>query len=272
MLRKAGSIADAAPGRQGAPGFALRGGRRVRLRHARPGRGAGQAPRPSGFLRGPERRPCSASPPLPARPARGAFWRTPSAGCRSATCGPARSAISSTGATAPTTGTRWRPTATCSATGATARSSRSSTACSTSSSSCGRRWRGPRGSTSSRATARPGPTRGSAPSPEASPATRCTPIGMAADIRVPGIASEAVWRAAVDLRRGGVGLYRASDFVHIDVGPVRSWGFGERRALPPDGFGRRGAAARASRPFAPAASGEVLLPPERPDHLRRHGG
>ena len=97
-------------------------------------------------------------------------------------------------------------------------------------------------------------------------------IGMAADIRVPGIASEAVWRAAVDLRRGGVGLYRASDFVHIDVGPVRSWGYGER-ASP-----RRRASGDAALPperpdrSRPAASGEVLLPPERPDHLRRHGG
>ena len=51
-------------------------------------------------------------------------------------------------------------------------------------------------------------------------------MGMAADIRVPGITTEAVWRTAVDLRRGGVGLYRASDFVHVDVGPVRSWVFG----------------------------------------------
>ena len=33
-------------------------------------------------------------------------------------------------------------------------------------------------------------------------------IGMAVDIRVPGLATEAVWRQAVDLRRGGVGLYR----------------------------------------------------------------
>ena len=48
-------------------------------------------------------------------------------------------------------------------------------------------------------------------------------IGMAADIRVPGFATHAVWSAAVELGRGGCGLYRSSDFVHLDVGPVRSW-------------------------------------------------
>ena len=48
-------------------------------------------------------------------------------------------------------------------------------------------------------------------------------LGMAADVRVPGRASESVWLAAVALGRGGAGLYRASDFVHLDVGPVRNW-------------------------------------------------
>ena len=97
-------------------------------------------------------------------------------------------------------------------------------------------------------------------------------IGMAADVRVPGLATEAVWRAAVELRRGGAGLYRDSDFVHLDVGPVRSWVFGKRAPsrlaasgeapLPPDRPVRSG----------PPALDEILLPPERPDHLRRHGG
>ena len=78
-------------------------------------------------------------------------------------------------------------------------------------------------------------------------------IGMAADIRVPGIASEAVWRRAVALRMGGAGLYRASDFVHLDVGPVRSWVFGER--APP---ARRPRATWRCRPGAP------IVPARRP--------
>jgi uncharacterized protein YcbK (DUF882 family) len=31
-------------------------------------------------------------------------------------------------------------------------------------------------------------------------------------------------RAALSLQAGGVGTYPNRDFVHIDVGPVRSWG------------------------------------------------
>ncbi len=47
--------------------------------------------------------------------------------------------------------------------------------------------------------------------------------GMAIDVRVQGVASTQVWRQAIELGMGGVGLYRSSDFVHLDVGPVRSW-------------------------------------------------
>jgi hypothetical protein len=45
----------------------------------------------------------------------------------------------------------------------------------------------------------------------------------AIDIRVPGIPTSAVRDAALRLRRGGVGYYRSSDFVHVDVGRVRQW-------------------------------------------------
>lgn len=47
--------------------------------------------------------------------------------------------------------------------------------------------------------------------------------GRAIDIRLPGRPLEAVRRAAVALRAGGVGFYRGSDFVHVDTGRVRTW-------------------------------------------------
>ncbi len=47
--------------------------------------------------------------------------------------------------------------------------------------------------------------------------------GKAIDVRVPGRDVEAVSRAALSLRAGGVGTYRRSNFVHLDSGRVRSW-------------------------------------------------
>jgi uncharacterized protein YcbK (DUF882 family) len=45
----------------------------------------------------------------------------------------------------------------------------------------------------------------------------------AIDIRLPGIPTSTVRDAALRLHRGGVGYYRSSDFVHVDVGRVRRW-------------------------------------------------
>ena len=45
----------------------------------------------------------------------------------------------------------------------------------------------------------------------------------AIDIRLPGIPAAALRDAALRLHRGGVGYYRSSDFVHVDVGRVRQW-------------------------------------------------
>ena len=45
----------------------------------------------------------------------------------------------------------------------------------------------------------------------------------AIDIRLPGIPTAQVRDAALRLHRGGVGYYSSSNFVHVDVGPVRRW-------------------------------------------------
>jgi uncharacterized protein YcbK (DUF882 family) len=52
--------------------------------------------------------------------------------------------------------------------------------------------------------------------------------GHAIDIRVPGVSTVALRNAALSLHAGGVGYYPTSQFVHVDVGPVRQWAFGAR--------------------------------------------
>lgn len=47
--------------------------------------------------------------------------------------------------------------------------------------------------------------------------------GLAIDIRVPGRDLANVRGAAIALQGGGVGYYPASDFVHVDIGRVRTW-------------------------------------------------
>ncbi len=48
--------------------------------------------------------------------------------------------------------------------------------------------------------------------------------GMAVDIRMADVDLANLHRAALGLAAGGVGYYPSSDFVHVDVGPVRRWG------------------------------------------------
>ena len=50
-------------------------------------------------------------------------------------------------------------------------------------------------------------------------------LAKAIDIRVPGISTVALRNAALALHAGGVGFYPVSQFVHVDVGPVRTWSF-----------------------------------------------
>ena len=47
--------------------------------------------------------------------------------------------------------------------------------------------------------------------------------GMATDIRIPGRALALLRKTALSMNAGGVGYYPSSDFVHVDVGRVRSW-------------------------------------------------
>ena len=48
-------------------------------------------------------------------------------------------------------------------------------------------------------------------------------VGKAIDIRVPGVRLDDLRAAARSLKRGGVGFYPSSNFVHVDVGRVRFW-------------------------------------------------
>jgi uncharacterized protein YcbK (DUF882 family) len=48
-------------------------------------------------------------------------------------------------------------------------------------------------------------------------------VGKAIDVRLRGVELERFRDAAVELRRGGVGYYEESNFVHLDTGRVRCW-------------------------------------------------
>ena len=47
--------------------------------------------------------------------------------------------------------------------------------------------------------------------------------GLAIDLYLDDVDLQRLHEAALDLSRGGVGYYPQSDFVHLDVGPVRRW-------------------------------------------------
>lgn len=47
--------------------------------------------------------------------------------------------------------------------------------------------------------------------------------GRAIDVRLPGFPTRGLREIALTMRRGGVGYYPTSDFVHLDTGRVRFW-------------------------------------------------
>ena len=48
-------------------------------------------------------------------------------------------------------------------------------------------------------------------------------VGKAMDIRLPDVKLKTLREAAASLKRGGVGYYPSSNFVHVDTGRVRYW-------------------------------------------------
>ena len=50
-------------------------------------------------------------------------------------------------------------------------------------------------------------------------------LAKAIDIKVPGVETSHLRDVALSLHGGGVGYYPVSQFVHVDVGPVRKWTF-----------------------------------------------
>lgn len=48
-------------------------------------------------------------------------------------------------------------------------------------------------------------------------------LGTAIDVHLSDVKSSVLRDAALAMKRGGVGFYEKSDFVHVDVGRVRRW-------------------------------------------------
>ncbi|MGI9249132.1 MAG: YcbK family protein, partial [Woeseiaceae bacterium] len=48
-------------------------------------------------------------------------------------------------------------------------------------------------------------------------------LGKAIDVRLEGVNTATLRDQALAMKRGGVGYYEESDFVHLDTGRVRRW-------------------------------------------------
>lgn len=54
-------------------------------------------------------------------------------------------------------------------------------------------------------------------------------LGKAIDVRLRGVRTSRLRDLALELKRGGVGYYERSDFVHLDTGRVRRWAGGPQK-------------------------------------------
>lgn len=52
--------------------------------------------------------------------------------------------------------------------------------------------------------------------------------GMAADIEIAGVSAPSTRDFAYFLNQGGVGYYSGRSYIHVDTGPLRTWGFKPR--------------------------------------------
>ena len=64
-------------------------------------------------------------------------------------------------------------------------------------------------------------------------------VAKAVDMRVDGVPASTLRDAAKSLEAGGVGYYPKSQFVHIDVGPVREWTYSGHHGRRGRGHSRR---------------------------------
>jgi uncharacterized protein YcbK (DUF882 family) len=56
-------------------------------------------------------------------------------------------------------------------------------------------------------------------------------FGQAADIKIAGVSAPRVRDFALKLAQGGIGYYGSRNFVHLDTGKQRAWGFRPKTAL-----------------------------------------
>ena len=88
--------------------------------------------------------------------------------------------------------------------------------------------------------------------------------GHAIDLRVPGVTTAKLRDAALSLQAGGVGYYPVSQFVHVDVGPVREWVFGSKQRRTIIAQTRRAHSSHSSGGIAGSSSFcKVSYPPPR---------